>query len=74
MKAYIKKISKGKQVGKFRFVLKGNNGEVIATSGTQSYNQKQSCIQTLENCFPQFEITDTTKKKKNDKKQLERKQ
>ena len=61
MKAIIKTVSKGKQQGRFRFVLKAKNGEVIATSGTQSYASKQGCKQTLKDCFPQFEIIDLKK-------------
>ena len=60
MKAYIKKIAKGKQIGKFRFVLKAGNGEAIANC-TESYASKQGIKATLENCFPQFEIIDLTK-------------
>jgi uncharacterized protein YegP (UPF0339 family) len=61
MKAYIKKVSKGKQKGRYRFVLKAGNGEVVGTSGTQSYSSKQGCKQTLIDCFGQYEIIDTTK-------------
>lgn len=64
MKALIKKVSKGKQKGQFRFVLIGKNGQVIATSGTENYTQKHSCIETLEANFPQFKIVDTTVKQK----------
>ena len=61
MKAIIKTVSKGKQKGQFRFVLVAANGEIVATSGSESYTQKHNCIKTLEALFPQFEITDKTK-------------
>lgn len=54
-------MSKGKQTGRYRFVLKSGNGEVVGTSGTQSYASKQGCKQTLTECFPQYEIIDLTK-------------
>jgi uncharacterized protein YegP (UPF0339 family) len=63
MKAYIKKVSKGKQIGKYRFVLKGGNGEAIANC-TESYASKQGCKATLSHCFPDFEIIDLTKEEK----------
>lgn len=60
-KAKIKRIAKGKKKGEFRFVLYAINGEVIANSHPESYTQKHSCIATLKNNFPNFEIEDTTK-------------
>lgn len=59
-KAIIKLVSKGKQKGQFRFVLLAENGEVIATSGSETYTQKHSCIETLESNFPNFTIIDKT--------------
>ncbi|RYE53994.1 MAG: DUF1508 domain-containing protein [Sphingobacteriales bacterium] len=59
--AIIKKILQGKMVGQFRFNLKAENGEVIATS--ENYKAKQSVIKTLKKYFPAFEIVDTTIKK-----------
>lgn len=67
MKAFIKTVSRGKQQGRFRFVLKTSNNEVIATSGTQSYASKQMCKQTLIDCFPQFEIVDLVERKERTK-------
>lgn len=59
MKAIIKTISHGKMKGQFRFVLKGKNGEIIATS--ESYTQKHNVIELLEIYFPAFIIDDKTK-------------
>jgi uncharacterized protein YegP (UPF0339 family) len=61
MKAIIKIVSKGKQKGQFRFNLIADNGQTIATSGTENYTQKHSCIETLKTSFPNFEIVDKTK-------------
>ena len=55
-KAIIKKVTKGKRKGEYRFILKAENGEIVATSGTESYTQKHSCIETIKSCFPNFEI------------------
>lgn len=60
-KALIKKVSKGKKKGEFRFVLLAKNGEPIAQSFPETYTQKHNCISTLENHFPDFEILDLTK-------------
>lgn len=60
-KALIKRIAKGKKKGEFRFVLKAENGETVAVSGTETYTQKHSCIETLNSCFPLFHIIDLTK-------------
>lgn len=57
-KAIVKKVSHGKLKGQFRFLLKSENGQVIATSET--YTQKHECLETLVNNFPQFEIVDKT--------------
>lgn len=56
MTAIVKKVSKGKLKGQFRFVLKAKNGEIIATSGTESYTQKHNCISVLKEHFPNFKI------------------
>lgn len=56
MKAVIKKVSKGKAKGQFRFVLFGKNGEPVAQSWTESYTSKQMCVKTLRNLFPNFTI------------------
>ena len=60
-KAFIKTVSKGKQKGQFRFVLKASNGETIAVSSPESYTQKHSAIETLTANFPDFQIVDKTK-------------
>lgn len=60
MKAVIKTVSKGRQKGQFRFQLIASNGKTIATSGTENYTQKHSCIETLTNNFPNFKIEDKT--------------
>ena len=54
--ATIKRITHGKLKGQFRFILKAENGEIIATS--ESYTQKHSCKETLESNFPNFKILD----------------
>ena len=59
--ATIKQVKKGKQKGQFRFVLKGSNGKVVGTSGTENYTQKHSCIETLNEDFEQYKIIDSTK-------------
>ncbi len=58
MKAILKKVSHGKQKGQFRFVLKGANGEIIATSET--YTQKHNVTEILQVAFPNFEVVDKT--------------
>ncbi len=65
MEAIIKK-TRNKQ---FRFVLKGDNGEPIATSET--YTRKEKAVKTLKKYFPKFSIKGMTKyvftlEKKND--------
>ena len=60
MKALIKKVTKGRFKGQFRFVLKASNGEVIATSATEFYTQKHNVREVLEKYFPNFEIIDLT--------------
>jgi uncharacterized protein YegP (UPF0339 family) len=57
-KAIIKKVTHGKLKGQFRFILKAENGEIVATSET--YTQKHSCIETIESNFPNFIIEDKT--------------
>lgn len=58
--AIIKQVSKGKQKGQFRFVLKAENGQVVATSGSENYTQKHNLISTLESNFKEFTIIDKT--------------
>jgi hypothetical protein len=57
-------VKTGKRKGEFRFVLKASNGEVIATSGTESYTQKHNLIEILTKHFINFAIEDLTKEKK----------
>ena len=59
-KAEIVLVKAGRRKGEFRFRLKAKNGEIIATSGSESYKQKQSCIKTLSEHFPEFAIFDLT--------------
>jgi uncharacterized protein YegP (UPF0339 family) len=59
-KALIKKVSKGKLKGQYRFVLKAENGETVAVSSPESYTQKHSALETLEANFPDFKIIDKT--------------
>lgn len=59
MKAVIKTVSHGKLKGQFRFILKGVNGEIVATSET--YTQKHNCTEVLETYFSTFEVVDKTK-------------
>ena len=58
--AIIKRVSRGKKKGEFRFVLKGDNGEIIGSSGSESYTQKHNCVDVLEKYFPKFDIVDLT--------------
>lgn len=60
-KALIKRVSKGKRKGEFRFILVAANGEPIAQSFPESYTQKHNCISVLEKHFPEFTIEDLTK-------------
>jgi len=60
MKAIIKRIARGKLGGQFRFVLIGDNGEVVAQSWAESYTTKQMAKKTLKKYFPNFEIEDLT--------------
>jgi uncharacterized protein YegP (UPF0339 family) len=54
MKAVIKKGKKNT----FRFILKGDNGEVIAVS--ELYTQKHNVNELLAKYFPNFTISDKT--------------
>jgi uncharacterized protein YegP (UPF0339 family) len=54
MKALIKTVKQGKLKGQFRFVLKGKNGEIIATSET--YTQKHNVKKVLNKYFSLFKI------------------
>lgn len=62
MKAKIKQVTHGKQKGQFRFVLKGDNGEIVGHGET--YTSKSECLQTLNKYFPNFQIVDETKPQK----------
>ena len=62
--AIIKTVRKGKRKGQFRFVLKAPNGEVIASSGSESYTQKHNCYEVLAKYFTKFAILDLTLKTK----------
>ncbi len=55
-RAIIKKVSKGRNKGQFRFVLKASNGEIVAQSHPETYERLQSCLDTLNNNFPDFDI------------------
>lgn len=57
-KAHIQKVTKGKNAGQYKFILKARNGEVIAVSHPETYRMKIKCKQTLRRCFPDFEIVD----------------
>lgn len=59
MKAIIKKVSKGKEKGQFRFVLKGDNGKNL--SPQDAYHNKQDLLDTLNKYFPNFQIIDNVK-------------
>jgi uncharacterized protein YegP (UPF0339 family) len=61
VKAIIKKITKGKLMGQFRFILVANNEEPIAQSWTESYTTKQMAIKTIKKYFSNFKIIDLTK-------------
>lgn len=56
MKAYILKVTKGKNAGQFRFVLKASNGEIVAVSHPETYTSKKMAEKTIKNCFPNFKI------------------
>jgi uncharacterized protein YegP (UPF0339 family) len=57
--ALIKKITHGKFKGEYRFVLKGANNEIVATSET--YKNKADILDLLDNLFPNFMIVDKSK-------------
>lgn len=59
MKAIIKKVTKGKKRGQFKFVLEADNGENL--SAQETYTQKHNVIKVLEKYFPNFAIIDQTK-------------
>lgn len=56
MKAEIIKITRGKNKGQFRFILKAKNGEIVAHSHPETYTSIQMCKKTLKKYFPNFEI------------------
>lgn len=56
----IKTVSHGKKKGEFRFVLKGDNYEVIAVSET--YTQKHNISELHKKYFSDFELVDKTKR------------
>ncbi len=56
-KAIINKVRSGKSKGQFRFTLWAANGQVIATCGTERYQNLQDCIDTVEHNFPDFEVS-----------------
>lgn len=60
MKVIITRVTHGKRKGEFRFKLVGKNGEVVATSGTETYTQKHNVIEVLEVYFFNFPIVDKT--------------
>lgn len=61
MKAIITKVSHGRKKGEFRFKLVGKNGEVIATSGSETYTQKHNVTEVLGDYFSNFTVVDKTK-------------
>ena len=61
MKAIITKVSHGRKKGEFRFKLVGKNGEVIATSGSETYTQKHNVTEVLADYFSNFTVEDKTK-------------
>jgi uncharacterized protein YegP (UPF0339 family) len=63
MKAVIKQVSHGKLKHQFRFILYGQNNEIIATSET--YTQKHNVTELLDKYFPNFKQVDKTKNKQN---------
>ncbi len=58
MTALIKRVTHGRYKGQYRFILKGSNGEIVATS--ELYTQKHNALEVIEACFPQFTIIDKT--------------
>lgn len=59
MKAVIKRVLKGKRKGEHRFVLKADNGEIIAVSET--YKNKKDMVEMLQKYFYRFEIIEDKK-------------
>lgn len=60
-RAVLKKVTKGKNKGQYRFILYSTNGEVIAQSHPETYTQKHSAKDTIRNNFPNFALVDKTK-------------
>jgi len=59
MKAIIKVVTRGKNKGQFRFILKADNGENL--SPQETYTQKHNVKKILEKYFPNFTVVDNTK-------------
>jgi len=61
-RAIIKRVNKGRNKGQFRFVLIGDNGEMVADSHPETYTAKAMCKKTLTKYFASFRIVDETLK------------
>lgn len=58
--AVIKRVTKGKNAGQFRFVLIGDNYEPIGQSHPETYKTKAMAKKTLKEYFNAFKVTDLT--------------
>lgn len=56
----ITKVSKGKNIGQFRFKLKAANGTNLSPNDT--YHNHADLVKTIDKYFPNFEKKDLTKK------------
>lgn len=53
-KVVIKRVTHGKNKGQFRFSLVGDNGEIVATSGSETYHNEKDILHTLDKYFSSF--------------------
>lgn len=63
-KCIIKKVAKGRNKGQWRFNLVANNGQVVCTSGSETYHNLVDLKATIANNFADFAIIEEHKKKK----------
>lgn len=59
-RAVIRRVTKGKRKGEFRFTLYGTNGEKVGTSHPETYEREAKAVKTLRKYFPNFVIYSTT--------------
>lgn len=55
-RAIVTQTKTGKYKGQWRFKLVGDNGEVVATSGTERYHNYGDAVKTIRKYFPGFDV------------------